>query len=221
MGQCCTVSSETQAIYSRGSLLGYDHEFLESQASTGMRSSIENVHERNRQNIRLLCACEIRHMGIEWHSLGRKHPSAIEDRNPSPRSFTFSAAPAFAIAKLTPRTALAPRLVLFVVPSSFFRNSSTFAWSLTSRFSLMTAGPMTSLTFLTAFETPFPPHFDLSPSRSSQASCCPDSTLRQRCHIIPKIECTLPVEAPDGTIARWRPRSVTTSTSTVGFPRES
>jgi hypothetical protein len=30
-----------------------------------------------------------------------------------------------------------------------------------------------------------------------------------------------PVEAPDGTIARWRPVSVTTSTSTVGLPRES
>lgn len=30
-----------------------------------------------------------------------------------------------------------------------------------------------------------------------------------------------PVEAPDGTMARWRPVSVTTSTSTVGLPRES
>ena len=30
-----------------------------------------------------------------------------------------------------------------------------------------------------------------------------------------------PVEAPEGTMARWRPVSVTTSTSTVGFPRES
>jgi hypothetical protein len=30
-----------------------------------------------------------------------------------------------------------------------------------------------------------------------------------------------PVEAPDGTMARWRPVSVTRSTSTVGLPRES
>lgn len=30
-----------------------------------------------------------------------------------------------------------------------------------------------------------------------------------------------PVEAPEGTMARFRPSSVTTSTSTVGFPRES
>jgi len=30
-----------------------------------------------------------------------------------------------------------------------------------------------------------------------------------------------PVEAPEGTMARWRPVSVTTSTSTVGLPRES
>lgn len=30
-----------------------------------------------------------------------------------------------------------------------------------------------------------------------------------------------PVEAPDGTIARCKPVSVTTSTSTVGLPRES
>ena len=31
----------------------------------------------------------------------------------------------------------------------------------------------------------------------------------------------VPVEAPEGTMARWRPVSVTTSTSTVGLPRES
>lgn len=30
-----------------------------------------------------------------------------------------------------------------------------------------------------------------------------------------------PVEAPEGTMARWRPVSVTMSTSTVGLPRES
>lgn len=29
------------------------------------------------------------------------------------------------------------------------------------------------------------------------------------------------MEAPEGTMARWRPLSVTTSTSTVGLPRES
>jgi hypothetical protein len=33
--------------------------------------------------------------------------------------------------------------------------------------------------------------------------------------------CDEPVEAPEGTMARWRPSSVTTSTSTVGLPRES
>jgi hypothetical protein len=61
---------------------------------------------------------------------------------------------------------------------------------------------MMSLTLLTALVTPFPPHLDLSPSRSSQASW-------------------EPVDAPDGTMARWRPVSVTMSTSTVGLPRES
>lgn len=40
---------------------------------------------------------------------------------------TFSAAPALATAKLTPRIALAPRLVLFGVPSSLFKNASTAA----------------------------------------------------------------------------------------------
>ena len=40
-------------------------------------------------------------------------------------SSTFSAAPALAMPKLTPKIAFAPRLVLFVVPSSFFKNAST------------------------------------------------------------------------------------------------
>ena len=83
----------------------------------------------------------------------------------------------------TPRMALAPRLVLFVVPSSLLRNASTADWSLTSSFSLMRAGAMVSLTLATALVTPLPPHLDLSPSRSSQASC-------------------EPVEAPEGTMAR-------------------
>lgn len=36
-----------------------------------------------------------------------------------------------------------------------------------------------------------------------------------------KYNCELPVLAPDGTAARNRPKSVTRSTSTVGFPLES
>ena len=93
------------------------------------------------------------------------------------RRHTFFAAPAFATAKLTPRIALAPNLVLFLVPSSLFKNSSTFAWSVTSNPSLITAGPRISLTFATALRTPFPPHLDFSPSLSSHASCCPAQML--------------------------------------------
>src|ERR1700704_2253695 len=62
---------------------------------------------------------------------------------------------------------------------------------------------MTRLTFPTALRTPLPPYRDASPSRSSSAS-------------------RSPVEAPDGTAARPdAPPSRTTSTSTVGLPRES
>src|SRR5574341_2375890 len=64
-------------------------------------------------------------------------------------------------------------------------------------------GAIVLLTFATALETPFPIQRFLSSSRSSTASFSP-------------------VEAPDGTDARPRaPLSSTTSTSTVGFPRES
>src|SRR5262249_49109303 len=57
------------------------------------------------------------------------------------------------------------------------------------------------LTASTAFRTPLPPYFDLSPSRSSTASWAP-------------------VEAPEGTAARpMAPLSKVTSTSTVGLPR--
>src|ERR1700692_1378357 len=59
------------------------------------------------------------------------------------------------------------------------------------------------LALATALRTPLPRNFDLSPSRSSSASCSP-------------------VEAPEGTAARPRaPFSRITSASTVGFPRES
>ena len=62
---------------------------------------------------------------------------------------------------------------------------------------------MSSFTFCTAFNTPLPRKRSLSPSRSSNAS-------RE------------PVDAPDGTAARpVTPLSSVTSTSTVGFPRES
>src|SRR5436190_16293292 len=55
----------------------------------------------------------------------------------------------------------------------------------------------------TAFFTPLPRYRDLSPSRSSHASCSP-------------------VLAPEGTAARpTTPLSRMTSTSTVGLPRES
>src|SRR6185437_4019149 len=62
---------------------------------------------------------------------------------------------------------------------------------------------MTLLIFETAFETPFPIHRFLSPSRSSIASFSP-------------------VDAPDGTAARpFAPLSSVTSASIVGLPRES
>ncbi len=67
---------------------------------------------------------------------------------------TFSAAPALATAKLTPRIAFAPSFDFVGVPSCSFRNLSTADWSLTSMFSLINLGPRTSLTFWTALVTP-------------------------------------------------------------------
>ena len=65
------------------------------------------------------------------------------------------------------------------------------------------AGPIVSVTLVTALSTPLPPNRALSPSRSSTASWTP-------------------VEAPDGTAARpTDPSARMTSTSTVGLPRES
>src|ERR1700730_10633382 len=59
------------------------------------------------------------------------------------------------------------------------------------------------LALVTALSTPLPRYLDLSPSRSSRASCSP-------------------VEAPEGTAARpSAPPSRITSASTVGLPRES
>src|SRR5438128_5371901 len=65
------------------------------------------------------------------------------------------------------------------------------------------SGAIVSSTLLTARLTPLPPYRCVSPSLSSTAS-------------------RLPVEAPEGTAARpHAPDSSWTSTSTVGYPRES
>ena len=113
-----------------------------------------------------------------------------------PNSF----AAAFATARETPRMALAPNFALFGVPSN-----SIIVWSI--KFCSKTDVPtnssaITVFTFSTALRTPLPRKF-FPPSRNSTAS-------------------NLPVEAPDGTAALPNtPFSVTTSTSTVGFPLES
>ena len=90
---------------------------------------------------------------------------------------------------------------LFSVPSSLIIVASILACSYTFIPSISLL--ITSFTFSTAFNTPFPKYLSLSPSLNSTAS-------------------KLPVDAPDGTIATpENPPSVTTSTCTVGFPLES
>src|SRR6266545_497836 len=111
------------------------------------------------------------------------------------------AAPAFAVASETPRIALAPRRDLFFVPSSSINVRSSVRWSSAS--SPATAPAISVSTFRTALRTLLPRYDRSSPSRNSTAS-------------------NWPVDAPEGTAARpVAPDSSTTSTSTVGFPRES
>lgn len=99
-----------------------------------------------------------------------------------------------------PRTEFAPNFVLFWVPSSSISRSSI---SLCSRTSIPSNSFLiTVLTASTALRTPLPPYRLLSPSLFSHASL-------------------VPVDAPEGTHALPNPVSVCTSTSTVGFPRES
>ncbi len=96
---------------------------------------------------------------------------------------------------------MAPSSPLLGVPSRSISRASTPAWSEAS--SPSSSGAIRSVTLATAVSTPLPPKRDLSPSRSSTASCAP-------------------VEAPLGTAARpTEPSSRTTSTSMVGLPRES
>src|ERR1700674_3284902 len=103
-------------------------------------------------------------------------------------------AAARAAAMETARMALAPR-------RDFVGVRSRARWSAASKPVMDLA--ISLLAFATALSTPFPRYFDLSPSRSSRASCSP-------------------VEAPEGTAARpSAPPSRITSASTVGLPRES
>src|SRR5665648_658800 len=106
---------------------------------------------------------------------------------------------AFATARDTPNIALAPSLDLFSVPSSSIIRLSIPLWFLTSM--PITLRVRIVFTLCTAVSTPLP-LYRLSLSRNSSASCTP-------------------VDAPDGTLALPKPNSVHTSTSTVGFPRES
>src|SRR5260370_14372558 len=110
-------------------------------------------------------------------------------------------ATARAVAMETARMALAPRRDLVGVPSSKIILWSRARCSAASRPAMDLA--ISLLALATALSTPLPRYFDLSPSRSSRASCSP-------------------VEAPEGTAARpSAPPSRTTSGSTVGLPRES
>ena len=111
-----------------------------------------------------------------------------------------SSATALAAASETPRIALAPRRLELSVPSSAASAASSARWSAASR--PMTALRISPFTCPTAWRTPLPPYRS-PPSRSSTASCAP-------------------VLAPLGTAARPRaPDTSSTSTSTVGLPRES
>mmetsp|Transcript_25430 Transcript_25430/g.40664 ORF Transcript_25430/g.40664 Transcript_25430/m.40664 type:complete len:389 (-) Transcript_25430:289-1455(-) len=100
------------------------------------------------------------------------------------RGTSFSAAPALETAMETARMALAPSLPLFLVPSSSSMRSSIVFCSVGSL--PISAGAMMVLMFSTALSTPLPIHLSLSPSRSSTASW-------------------MPVEAPDGVMARNMP----------------
>ena len=100
----------------------------------------------------------------------------------------------------TPKIALAPNLRLLLVPSKSIIIWSTLAWLKGSTPFKATA--ILLFTLPIAFSTPLPDN-RLPPSRNSTASFSP-------------------VEAPEGTAARpMIPLDSVTSTSTVGFPRES
>src|SRR6266853_6122876 len=110
-------------------------------------------------------------------------------------------AAARAAAMETARMALAPRRDLVGVSSREIILWSRARWSAASSPAMDLA--ISLLALATALRTPLPRYFDLSPSRSSRASCSP-------------------VEAPEGTAARpSAPPSRMTSASTVGLPRES
>ena len=128
---------------------------------------------------------------------GRSSPSPRDRKSGSPAASAAAAATAIE----TARRAFAPSLDLSRVPSSSMRRASSAPWSATSM--PATAGAIPVRTLSIARSTPTPWKRDLSPSRSSSASCSP-------------------VDAPDGTIARpHASSSVWHSTSTVGRARES
>ena len=57
------------AKFREESLLGNDHELLEGQATTSVATTIQNVHERHRENIGLLSSSKIRDVSVERNAL--------------------------------------------------------------------------------------------------------------------------------------------------------
>ena len=86
--------------------------------------SIENVHEWDGEHIWLLGTGKIGDVCIERNFLFESQYEVV--KRSDILFHTFSAAPALAIAKETPRMAFAPSLVLLGVPSSLHKNSSIF-----------------------------------------------------------------------------------------------
>ena len=47
----------------------HNHELLESKTTTGVGTAVKDVHKRDREDVGLLCTCEVGDVGVKRNSL--------------------------------------------------------------------------------------------------------------------------------------------------------
>lgn len=101
---------------------GEEHELLEGEGVTGVRSTVDDVHGGDGEDVRRLDTGELGEVDVERDTLHRENVRFHDDRFCDETELTFWPAAALATAIETPRMALAPSLPLLGVPSRSMRN---------------------------------------------------------------------------------------------------
>lgn len=189
----------------RGGLGGDDHELLEGEAAASVGATVEDVHEGDGKDVGLLGASKVGDVSVERDTLLGGTGLGNGERDTEDGVGTELALVGSAIELV--EEGINGALVLDV-KSLLDDGGGNDVVDVVDGLGDTLAEPLGLVTVTELDSLVLAYRLDCV---SRQASL--ESQANRRGNI--------PVEAPEGTMARWRPVSVTTSTSTVGLPRES